>query len=95
VAAQQLGRRYIGIELDAAHSATARQRLATKGFMADLETWSEVNVIDPLRLASNSKPKEWDQTVADVKAAIRARVLESYRNGRGNDRPTGINSAAK
>ena len=55
VAAHELGRRYIGIELDAAHCATAQQRLASKGFMADLDSWTEANVIGHLQFAEGSK----------------------------------------
>jgi hypothetical protein len=81
VAAHELGRRYIGIELDADHCATAQQRLTSKGFMADLDSWTEANIVGPLQLAQDNR-KEWERTHRQVKAAIRAKVLESFRNGR-------------
>jgi site-specific DNA-methyltransferase (adenine-specific) len=83
VAAHQLGRRYFGIELDADHCAVAKQRLASKGFMADLDLWTEANVISPLQLAApEGSQKEWQRAVDVVKTAIRAKALESFRNGR-------------
>jgi adenine-specific DNA-methyltransferase len=86
VAAHQLGRRYLGIELDAKYCAVAKQRLASKGFMADLDLWTEANIIGPLQAAtpenSPSNRKNWQQTVDAVKSAIRAKILESFRNGR-------------
>jgi adenine-specific DNA-methyltransferase len=82
VAAHQLGRRYIGIELDPAHSATACEWLARKDFMADLDLWTEANIIGLLQMAQGAKQKEWDQVVRAAKAAIRSKVLESFRNGR-------------
>ena len=89
VAAHHLGRRYIGIELDAEHYATAQQRLASKDFMVDLDSWTEVNIIGPLQLAQGSKQKEWDKAVRSAKAAIRTKVLESFRNGRRQHRRAG------
>ncbi len=86
VAAHELGRRYIGIDLDAAHCATAQQRLTSKGFMMDLDAWTEANVIGQLQSAQGSKT-EWNHAVRLVKTAIRAKVLESFRNrSRGNVR---------
>jgi hypothetical protein len=84
MAAHQLGRRYLGIELDAGYCATARRHLERKSFTADLDLWSEANVIGPLQSAPDFQslvPKEWEQTVETVKRAIRAKMLESYRNG--------------
>ena len=89
VAAHHLGRRYIGIELDPAHSATARERLISKDFMAELDLWTEANVIGVLQSAHGAKQKEWDQAVRSAKTAIRAKVLESFRNGRRQRRVTG------
>lgn len=48
--------------------------------MQELDRWSEANVISPL-YAGESDPEEWMQAVERVKKAIRAKVLESYRNG--------------
>jgi site-specific DNA-methyltransferase (adenine-specific) len=86
VAAHQLGRRYLGIELDAKYCAVAKQRLRSKGFMVDLDLWTESNIIGPLELvaldtnASNRKDRQ--RAVDEVKSAIRTKVLESFRNGR-------------
>ena len=49
-------------------------------FMVELDLWSEANVVGPLFTADRTQP-EWDETAAQVKKAIRAKVLESYRNG--------------
>ncbi|HKR10933.1 MAG TPA: hypothetical protein VJT15_02655 [Pyrinomonadaceae bacterium] len=49
-------------------------------FMAELDQWSEANVIGPL-LYVGPKESDQDQVVAQVKKTIRAKVLESYRNG--------------
>ena len=48
--------------------------------MQELDAWTQVTVIDALY---NSDPIEgdWDESVAQVKKAIREKVLESYRNG--------------
>jgi hypothetical protein len=82
MAAHHLGRRYIGIELDPGHSATARERLTAKDFMAELDLWTEANIIGLLKSTLGTKQKEWDHAVRLAKAAIRAKVLESFRNGR-------------
>ncbi len=48
-----------------------------KSFMQELDEWSEINVIEPL-----SNPQfDWNVAVEQVKKSIRAKVLESYRNG--------------
>jgi len=49
-------------------------------FMVELDLWSEANVIGPLMHADPTN-KEWDEATAQVKKAIRAKVLDSYRNG--------------
>ena len=48
--------------------------------MQELDQWSEVNVIGPL-FASEADQDDFDGAVERVKKAIRAKVLESYRNG--------------
>ena len=54
-----------------------RTQQKPKSFMQELDEWSEINVIEPL-----SNPQlDWDVAVEQVKKAIRAKVLESYRNG--------------
>ena len=49
-------------------------------FMAELDLWSEANVIGPLMHADPTN-KEWEDATAQVKKPIRAKVLDSYRNG--------------
>jgi hypothetical protein len=49
-------------------------------FMTELDRWSETNVIGPL-FASETGEEDWDVAIGRVKKAIRAKVLESYRNG--------------
>jgi len=53
-----------------------------QSFMQQLDNWTQSSVIDALY---NSDPIEgnWDESVAQVKKAIREKVLESYRNGLG------------
>lgn len=55
----------------------------TTSYMAELDQWSEANIIGPLLYVG---PKEGDQeaVIAQVKKAIRAKVLDSYRNGQAN-----------
>jgi len=48
--------------------------------MQELDRWSDSNVISPL-YAGESSPEDWMEAVERVKKAIRAKVLESYRNG--------------
>jgi site-specific DNA-methyltransferase (adenine-specific) len=81
IAAHHLGRHYLGIELDAAHCKTSEARLASRGFMLDLDSWTEANIIGQLQAARGSK-KEWEQASRLVKASIRGKVLNSFRNGR-------------
>lgn len=51
-------------------------------FMAQLDQWSDENVIFPLSLAITNGNAESHTAAKDaVKKAIRAKVLESYRNG--------------
>ena len=42
--------------------------------------WSEANVVGPL-FHTDLDQDNWEESVAQVKKAIRAKVLESYRNG--------------
>jgi len=48
--------------------------------MAELDLWSEANVIGPLSVTS-ANDRDWESEAAQVKKAIRGKVLESYRNG--------------
>ena len=52
-------------------------------FMAQLDQWTEDNVFGPLlSTAEEGQPEELSQETLDqVKQAIRQKVLESYRNG--------------
>jgi hypothetical protein len=51
-----------------------------KSYLQELDQWTQTNVIDAL---FNSDPIEgdWSELVAQVKKAIRTKVLESYHNG--------------
>jgi hypothetical protein len=51
-----------------------------QSFMQQLDQWTDANVIGTL---NNSDPIEgdWEESVEQVKKAIREKVLESYRNG--------------
>ena len=49
-------------------------------FMQELDQWSDSNVIGPL-YPSDADTANFDGAVERVKRAIRAKVLESYRNG--------------
>ena len=55
-------------------------------FMADLNMWSEANVIGPL-FHVGPKQEDWDEAAAQVKKAIRTKVLDSYRNGQAAGPP--------
>jgi hypothetical protein len=58
----------------------SEQQQRPKSFMQKLDDWTQTQVIDALY---NSDPIEgdWEKTVEQVKKTIRAKVLESYRNG--------------
>lgn len=49
-------------------------------FMTELDMWSEANVVGPL-FHTDLNQDNWEEAVAQVKKAIRTKVLESYRNG--------------
>jgi len=51
-------------------------------FMADLDQWSEREIIAPLGDAYTHGPEQVVTSAKEMaKKAIRAKVLESYRNG--------------
>lgn len=61
-------------------------------FMEALDTWTEDTIINPLskvweKHQANPETKaateEVEEAVDNIKKAIRAKVLESYRNGQG------------
>ena len=49
-------------------------------FMTELDMWSDANVIGPFYHVTPLQ-EDWDEAVAQVKKAIRTKVLQSYRNG--------------
>jgi hypothetical protein len=51
-----------------------------KSFMQELDQWSEANIFRPL-FHTDPNQDDWESMEAQVKQAIRAKVLESYRNG--------------
>ncbi len=57
-----------------------------RGYMAELDDWTEENVITPVwelaRLSARDQaPENGDQILAEVRKALREKVLQSYRNG--------------
>jgi len=52
-------------------------------FMAELDMWSDANVIGHFFHVTPLQ-EDWDEAVAQVKKAIRDKVLESYRNGQAS-----------
>jgi hypothetical protein len=53
-----------------------------KSFMQELAEWTSVNIIVPLaRLGNGVSVQEFQDTAHAVQKSIRAKVLESYRNG--------------
>jgi hypothetical protein len=51
-------------------------------FMQELDDWTEANVINPLHEAvTEGDGADCEATCEAIKKAIRAKVLESYRNG--------------
>ena len=55
----------------------------TTGFMTELDQWTEENIFAPLLTTGEDGESEElsDETLAQVKKAIREKVLESYKNG--------------
>ncbi len=49
--------------------------------MAELNQWIDVNVVAPLVTESEEGEELTEETVEQVKKAIRTKVLESYKNG--------------
>lgn len=48
-------------------------------YMQQLDAWTQATIVMPL--ADPSAEADFDEVVEQVKKAIRAKVLESYRNG--------------
>ncbi len=62
----------------------SEQQQKPKSFMQELDLWIDLNVVGVI--VSNAAvfeedPQRWPEAVAEVKRAIRAKVLESYHNG--------------
>lgn len=57
----------------------------TKSFMQELDQWMKTAVIDPLVFGDDPdedpNARNWEDLIAEVRNAIRQKVLESYRNG--------------
>jgi hypothetical protein len=53
-----------------------------QGYMAELDQWTDANVIAPLVSEPDEPTAELtDEALDQVRVAIREKVLESYRNG--------------
>ena len=55
-----------------------------KSFMQELDQWIEAKVVDPLRFGDapdDPDARSVDDIIDEVHLAIRAKVLESYKNG--------------
>ncbi len=63
-------------------------------FMEALDRWTEANVIDPLSEAAN---KQFDEELLEqIKKAVRAKVLQSYRNGQSaGPKPAGFSRPSR
>ena len=62
----------------------SEQQQKPKSFMQELDEWCEVTIIKPLI----DPMLEFDIVEEQVKKAIRAKVLESYKNGlKAKDQP--------
>jgi hypothetical protein len=53
----------------------------TKSFMQELDAWCDLNVFEPLYVVEPEDERRLREVEATIKIAIRAKVLESYRNG--------------
>ncbi len=51
-----------------------------KSFMQELDEWSEENIFGPL-FGIDPNQDDWESVEAQVKKAIREKVLDSYHNG--------------
>ena len=49
-------------------------------FMQKLDRWTEDSILRPL-FDTDPNQDDWETVEVEVKKAIRAKVLESYRNG--------------
>ena len=49
-------------------------------YLQELDLWTEENVLRPL-FGSDPNQDDWAKVEAQVKRAIRTKVLESYHNG--------------
>jgi len=62
---------------------TMSEQEKPKSFMQELDQWTEANVIEPLIDSEQefNAGETLEDTITRVKKAIRAKMLESYRNG--------------
>jgi hypothetical protein len=58
----------------------SEQEKPKSSFMQELDQWSEENIFRPL-FGTDPNQDDWAKVEAQVKKAVRAKVLESYRNG--------------
>ena len=63
----------------------SEQEKSKSSFMQELDQWSRAEVIDPLLYAGAGSVEDedfdWEGSAEKAMKAIRAKVLESYRNG--------------
>jgi hypothetical protein len=60
-------------------------------FMQELDRWTDANIIYPLRTVDDLNQEDWEETVAQIKKAVRIKVLQSFRNGQKTGlRPEGF-----
>jgi hypothetical protein len=59
----------------------SEQQQKPKSYMEELDEWCQLNVIEPLYAVDQSDEQSWLGAEKLVMSAIRAKVLESYRNG--------------
>ena len=52
-----------------------------KSFMQELDEWCDLNVFEPLYVVEPEDERRLREVEATIKKAIRAKMLESYRNG--------------
>lgn len=50
-------------------------------FMQELDLWTEANIIEQLVSDGDEAQEVTDEVIAQIKHAIREKVLESYKNG--------------
>jgi hypothetical protein len=74
----------------------SEQEKSGSSFMRQLDDWTEINVITPLAEAFSSE--QWEEALPEVKASIRKKVYESFRNGQasgGGQAPASLPTARR